>query len=127
MLCVFASRARGKSTCGNDFPFPDFENEARDMEKRVESELNNVVDRISAYRKAITLHINSLGIHHVIIQRLRDELHFDLQLLSFLQDLQTVLTEMHLRMSKLSERFQEQLEILCATIGLQTCIPNELV
>lgn len=123
----FAYRAREKSAGVDVFPFSNFEKEAQDMEKRVENELNNLVERIAAYRKAITMHISSLGIHHVLIQRLRDELHFDIQLLSFLQDLQSVLVETHLRMSKLSERFQEQLKILCATIGLQMCIPNELV
>ncbi|KAH7447756.1 hypothetical protein KP509_01G119800 [Ceratopteris richardii] len=97
------------------------------MKDRVEAEANCVEERIHAYRKAIELHIQTLGIHHVLMQRLRDELHYDLQLLCFLQDLQSVLTETHLRMSRLSERLQEQLQILSATIGSQTCIPNELV
>ncbi|KAI5078260.1 hypothetical protein GOP47_0005931 [Adiantum capillus-veneris] len=121
------NRARDNIGNANDPIYSSFENGAKAMEKNVKNEVNTVLERGAAYRKVIDMHIHSLGIHHVLVQRLRDELHYDLQLFSLLQDLQCVLTEMHSTMSKLLKRLQELLQILFATIGSETCVPNELV
>ena len=93
----------------------------------MEDEFKNITERSVSYGKFVTSHIDNLGTHHVLIQRLRDELNYDLQLSSFFQDIRSVIMEMHLKMEKLSEKFCEQLEILEATIGSQTCVPNEFV
>ncbi|MCO5558493.1 hypothetical protein L7F22_012077 [Adiantum nelumboides] len=121
------NRARDKLSSVNTSIYSSFENGAKPIERKVENEVNCVLERVAAYRKVIDLHIHSLGIHHVLMQRLRDELNYDLQLLSLLQDLQGVLTEMHLTMTKLSERSQEQLQIIFDIIGSESCVPNELV
>jgi hypothetical protein len=93
----------------------------------MEDEIRSVTDRAVSYTKFITSHLDTLGTHHVLIQRLRDELHYDLQLSSFFEDMHSVVMEMHHKMEKLSGKFREQLEVLEATIGSQTCVPNELV
>ncbi|KAJ7298025.1 hypothetical protein O6H91_Y021000 [Diphasiastrum complanatum] len=108
-------------------PFEVFKAEIEPLGKRVMEEMQKVNEKAKFCTQAIKSHIDALGMHHVLIQRLRDELAFNLQAFAILETLQFVLNDKLSLVTDIHDKCSEHLKAVCDMIGSRKCVPNELV
>ncbi|EFJ06493.1 hypothetical protein SELMODRAFT_430641 [Selaginella moellendorffii] len=108
-------------------PFDLYKQEKKMLSEKVLQLLQILNERTHVSASAITLHIHSLGIQHVLIQRLRDELNYHLQAFAILEDFQSFLDERFAFVTDLMDQFSWKLNVLCDIISDRPCVATELV
>eukprot|EP01018_Ginkgo_biloba_P017456 Gb_05840 [translate_table: standard] len=117
----------GKGGSQFSLPIERYEAELLLLWTRVTEELNAAHERSAEYEDAIRLNLPKLGMRHVFMQRLRDELNYHLQAATCLEALQCLLDRVSESVQQLSFSCSQKLDTLQEAIGSRKCIPNEIV
>lgn len=110
-----------------EYIFDLFEHETEELATQVADTLRDLHERLDDYITSLDLQRGDLGMNHVLIIRLRDEMAYHLQAAALLETLDSMINERYEKVNGLWGDCQQHLSHLPATIGTLKIVPNEMV